>query len=86
MNAARKKRLESAGWRVGTADEFLGLSEEEAKIVEMKLAVGDSLRRYRIRRGWTQQDLARRLGCRLSQPFPPGFSKPIPPCLPGVRW
>ena len=37
MNTAKKKRLESAGWSVGAADDFLGLSEDEARIVEMKL-------------------------------------------------
>ena len=67
MKAARKKRLEAAGWKVGSAEEFLDLSPEEAKIVAMKLALGDSLKRYRIRRGWTQQDLARRLGSSQSR-------------------
>lgn len=67
MKAARKKKLQAAGWKVGTAEEFLDLSPEEAKIVEMKLALGDSLRRYRIRRGWTQQDLAKRLGSSQSR-------------------
>src|SRR5439155_1485475 len=47
MRTTKKKRLEAAGWAVGTADEFLGLSPEESKIVEMKLALGDSLRRRR---------------------------------------
>ena len=67
MRTARKKRLEAAGWTVGTADQFLGLSPEEAKIVEMKLALGDSLRRHRIRRRWTQLDLARKLGSSQSR-------------------
>jgi DNA-binding XRE family transcriptional regulator len=67
MKAARRKKPEAAGWNVGTVSEFLGLSPEEAKIVEMKLALGDSLRRYRIRHGWTQQDLAKRLGSSQSR-------------------
>ncbi len=67
MKTVRRKRLEAAGWKVGTAEEFLGLSPEEAKLVEMKLALGDSLRRYRIRRRWTQQELARRLGSSQSR-------------------
>jgi ribosome-binding protein aMBF1 (putative translation factor) len=67
MKAARKKRLEAAAWKVGTAEEFLGLSPEEAKIVEMKLALGDSLRRHRIRRRWTQLDLAKKLGSSQSR-------------------
>src|SRR5438552_10197685 len=61
MKAARKKRLESAGWRVGTAGEFLGLSAEESQLVEMKLALGESLRRHRMKKRLTQQALARRI-------------------------
>ena len=67
MKAPKKKRLEAAGWKVGTAGDFLGLSPEEARIVEMKLALGDSLRRHRIRRHWTQLDLAKRLGSSQSR-------------------
>jgi hypothetical protein len=39
MRAGRKKRLEAAGWKVGTAGEFLNLSPEEARILDMKLAL-----------------------------------------------
>jgi len=67
MKKTKKKRLESAGWRVGTADEFLGLSREEARIVEMKLALSDSLRRHRLKRRITQLELARRLGSSQSR-------------------
>jgi len=67
MNTAKKKRLESAGWAVGSVDDFLGLSQEEAKIVEMKLALGDTLRRHRIRRRLTQFQLAKRIGSSQSR-------------------
>jgi len=67
MNKTKKKRLESVGWRVGTAEEFLGLSQEEARIVEMKLALSDSLRRHRLKRRITQTELARRLGSSQSR-------------------
>jgi hypothetical protein len=33
--------LESAVWKVGSAGEFLGLSEEEVALVEEKLGLGD---------------------------------------------
>ncbi len=67
MNKTKKKRLESAGWKVGTADEFLGLSQEEVRIVEMKLVLSDSLRRHRLKRRITQTELARRLGSSQSR-------------------
>ena len=67
MKVAKRKRLESAGWAVGTSDEFLGLSPEEAKIVEMKLALSDSLKRHRIRSRLTQLELAKKLGSSQSR-------------------
>lgn len=33
MDAKKREKLESAGWKVGDIDEFLGLSDEEMKIV-----------------------------------------------------
>ena len=38
MDEIKRQRLEAAGWRVGTAEDFLGLSPAEAKLVELKLA------------------------------------------------
>ena len=67
MKTSKKKRLESAGWKVGTADAFLGLSKEEARIVEMKLALSESLRRHRLKRRLTQQALAKKLGSSQSR-------------------
>lgn len=34
MNADKKARLEKAGWKVGTVQEFLGLSDEEMAIID----------------------------------------------------
>jgi DNA-binding XRE family transcriptional regulator len=67
MNTAKRKRLESAGWRVGTASEFLGLSREEELIVEMKLRLSVSLKRHRQRKRLTQEELARRIGSSQSR-------------------
>lgn len=39
MDAWKRKRMEAAGWKVGTATEFLGLSAEEHAFVETRLAV-----------------------------------------------
>ena len=30
MKNAKRERLEASGWKIGTAEEFLGLSREEA--------------------------------------------------------
>jgi DNA-binding XRE family transcriptional regulator len=61
MDARKKKRLEAAGWRVGSTREFLDLSPDEAIYVELKIALRNALRARRQRRGVTQQALARLL-------------------------
>jgi DNA-binding XRE family transcriptional regulator len=61
MNAAKRKRLEAKGWKVGTAAEFLRLSPEEAAYVEFKLALSKSLQEGRRHRKLTQHQLARLL-------------------------
>ena len=38
MKGTEKVRLAADGWRIGSAAEFLGLSNEEAALVETKLA------------------------------------------------
>ena len=39
MKQTKKARLEAAGWRVSDAAEFLGLSDDERRFVELKLAL-----------------------------------------------
>ncbi len=47
MDTRKRKRLEASGWRAGDAADFLGLSAEEAALVEMQLAVSDGLHERR---------------------------------------
>ena len=47
MHRGRKERLKAKGWRFGTAQEFLRLSDEEAAYVGLRLRLADSLRRRR---------------------------------------
>jgi len=37
MTSRTRKRLESSGWEVGSVEEFLELTDEEARIVEREL-------------------------------------------------
>ena len=67
MDATKKKRLERAGWAVGSAAEFLELSAEEAALVEMRLALSASVRERRQRARLTQTALAERLGSSQSR-------------------
>ena len=67
MKTNKRTRLERAGWRVGTAAQFLGLTREEQQFVELKLALAGGVRQLRERRGLTQGDLAKRLGSSQSR-------------------
>lgn len=61
MKTAKKKRLESKGWKVGSVREFLNLSPEEATYAELKIALSKNLQKYRLEKKLTQEALARRL-------------------------
>lgn len=67
MNTQRKQRLEKAGFRVGTAAEFLNLSDPEATLVNMRLALAGAVRGRRAQLGFSQSELARRLGSSQSR-------------------
>lgn len=67
MDNEKRERLEAAGWRVGSAEDFLGLSPEEAAFVAFKLSLGRGLRQCRTEGGLTQAELARRMGSSQSR-------------------
>jgi DNA-binding transcriptional regulator YiaG len=58
MRKSKKERLEAKGWRVGTVEEFLELSPEEAAYIEMKLRLSENLRARRKRRKLSQTAFA----------------------------
>lgn len=61
MESSKTKRLEKAGWRVGSAADFLKLSPEAARIVELRLALADCLRDVRKKRRLTQEAVAKKI-------------------------
>ena len=67
MNRVSKKRLERAGWTIGDTEQLLGLSEEESRFLELKLALAAGVREFRERKGLTQAALADRLGSSQSR-------------------
>ena len=58
MRRSKRQKLERKGWRIGSAQEFLGLSEQEAAYVELRLRLADSLKARRRRQNLTQTALA----------------------------
>lgn len=67
MERTKQRRLERAGWTVGDAGDFLGLSPQEHHFIETKLALAVGLRRWRERLGLTQTEVAERFGSSQSR-------------------
>jgi DNA-binding XRE family transcriptional regulator len=67
MKRQKRARLQAAGWKVGSAAEFLGLTEAEAAVVELKLGLAKALREQRARRDMTQAEAGRLLGSSQSR-------------------
>jgi hypothetical protein len=61
VKKSKRPKLEAAGWAVGSVQDFLGLSDADAALIELKLALSRSLRDRRQRRGVSQVELAKRL-------------------------
>ena len=67
MKRSKIDGLTTAGWKVGTAAEFLALSDEETALIEMKLALALSIRAFRRAGDLTQEQLAKKLGSSQSR-------------------
>ena len=61
MNQTKRKKLVAAGWKVGSADDFLALSPEESAYIDMRLKLADGLRRRRKQKQLSQVQAAKLL-------------------------
>jgi len=61
MDKRKKKALESKGYKAGSVDELLGLSEEELEYIELKLSLSQALIKQRKQSKLTQAQLAKML-------------------------
>jgi len=59
MNSIKRKKLEANGWRISTPKEFLGISEQDVTYIELKLTLGENLKKRRLQKKLTQIELAR---------------------------
>ena len=64
--ARKAARFESAGWKTVTVQGFLGLSDDDMAIIEVKVALAKRLRAQRTRAGLSQVEVAKIV--RSSQP------------------
>ena len=61
MNATREEKLQAAGWKVSTVNEFLGLTPEESALIETRLALSSLLRKQRSDAELSQEGLAEKI-------------------------
>jgi predicted XRE-type DNA-binding protein len=66
MDAVKRKKLESAGWKLGDAADFLGMTDEERQLLDARMELALAIRRQRQNRGLSQAALGRLL--KTSQP------------------
>ena len=59
MKTTKRKKLESKGWKVGSVENFLGLSPEEVAYIEMKHALSNSLKERRAKEKLSQVEVAK---------------------------
>lgn len=61
MKNNKKEKLKAAGWRIGSADDFLNLSKEESEFVRLKIILSHFLRTKRLHKKFSQLDLAKQI-------------------------
>lgn len=62
MTSKKRKALTAAGWWVGDAADFLGLTAEERQLVQLRLTLALAIRRQRQASGLSQKQLGERIG------------------------
>ncbi|MBI5006036.1 MAG: helix-turn-helix transcriptional regulator [Nitrosomonadales bacterium] len=61
MKINKLERLQAAGWKVANTEDFLQLSEEEARLVALKLSLSSAVKKSRSKHKLSQMDLAQRM-------------------------
>lgn len=67
MKKQKRERVERAGWKVGDAKEFLGLTDADMVVIDLRVSLASELRRRRRARKLTQAALAKRIGSSQSR-------------------
>lgn len=66
MNSKKRKTLEAAGWKIGDAADFLGMSDDERQLLDARVEIALAVRRQGELRDLSQQQLAKKI--KTSQP------------------
>jgi DNA-binding XRE family transcriptional regulator len=67
MRKEKKEELERAGWKVGDVKDFLGLTDADMAVIDMRVSLATELRQRRLARNISQATLARRIGSSQSR-------------------
>jgi len=59
MHKQKIKNLEKKGWKIGTTQDFLGLTAEESAYIELKLKLSANIKKLRSKKNLTQDELAK---------------------------
>ena len=67
MDKEKVELLKTKGWKVGSTEEFLDLSEEELAYIELKISLSRLVRELREKKQLTQQQTANLIGSSQSR-------------------
>ena len=67
MNPAKRRRLEAAGWKVGSTQDFLNLTDEDVDYIELHLSLAALLTKRRKSLRYTQTQVADLIGSSQSR-------------------
>lgn len=59
MDKQKIKQLEKKGWKVGSTQEFLGLTKDEVAYIDLKIKLSEKLKKSRQKQKLTQIELAK---------------------------
>lgn len=61
MESGKRNALEAAGWKVGDAADFLGMSHEERQLLDARVKLAMAIRQQRLASRLSQKQLGARL-------------------------
>ncbi len=67
MKLLNRKKLERAGFKIGSVQEFLELSDEDMALIDLKIALIEMFKNVRKTSGVTQHRLAKLIGSSQSR-------------------
>ena len=67
MDKQKKELLKTKGWKVGSTEAFLDLSEEELAYIDLKISLSRLVRELRDKKQLTQQQTANLIGSSQSR-------------------